>query len=106
MTPDKPDSPARKSKHDDTVHQRLLAFGPSLLLLVLAATTAAAVHQFASPVGGLQLPLAPKGDGDPRIRMGSTAYPRKATDSDEVTITIARPTHRIISQYWSIDEYV
>jgi iron complex transport system substrate-binding protein len=106
MTPDKPDSPAKKSKHDDTVHQRLLTFGPSLLLLVLVATTAAAVHQFASPPGGLQLPLAPKGDGDPRIRMGSHAFPRRATDSDEVTITIARPTHRIISQYWSIDEYV
>jgi iron complex transport system substrate-binding protein len=52
------------------------------------------------------LPVAATEDGDARIRTGSIQYPRQAVDSDEVTVRIARPTHRIISQYWSIDEYV
>jgi iron complex transport system substrate-binding protein len=88
------------------MHRRALAFGPPLLLVLLVATTAAAVHHFASPPGGLQLPVAPKDDGDPRVRTGGRAYPRTATDNDEVTIRIARPAHRLISQYWSIDEFV
>jgi iron complex transport system substrate-binding protein len=45
-------------------------------------------------------------DGDARIRTGKPQYPRNAVDSDEVTVSIARPAHRIVSQYWSIDEFV
>ncbi len=64
------------------------------------------MQRYASPPGGLQLPVATEGDGDSRIRMGDHKYPRQAIDSDEFTVHIARPTHRIVSQYWSIDEYV
>jgi iron complex transport system substrate-binding protein len=88
------------------MRQRFLRIAPPLLLILLVATTAAGVHHFASPPGGLQLPTATTGDGDARIRMGRTQYPREAVDSDEVTVTIARPAHRLVSQYWSIDEYV
>jgi len=41
-----------------------------------------------------------------RIRAGSKKYARQTIDSDEVTVRIDRPTHRIVSQYWSIEEYV
>jgi iron complex transport system substrate-binding protein len=87
------------------MNRRILSFGPPALLVLLVATTAAAVRHFASPPGGLQLPVEARGDGDLRVRIGSVQYPRQAIDSDEVTVRIARPTHRIVSQYWLIDEY-
>lgn len=40
------------------------------------------------------------------MRTGSTAYPRKAVDNDAFEVRIARPARRIVSQYWSIDEFV
>ena len=30
---------------------------------------------------------------------------REAIDGDEVTFRVARPAHRIVSQYWSLDEF-
>jgi iron complex transport system substrate-binding protein len=82
------------------------ALGAPLLLLLTVCTLAGAVQRYASPRGGLQLPVAMRDEGDPRIRTGNTAYPREAIDSDNVTVRIARPTHRIVSQFWSIDEFV
>jgi iron complex transport system substrate-binding protein len=74
--------------------------------MLLVAAIAGAVHTYASPPGGMQLPVLEREDGDARIRMGRAQYPRDAVDSDEVTVSIARPAHRIVSQYWSIDEFV
>ena len=37
---------------------------------------------------------------------GSSEYPRKAVDAGGFALTIARPSHRIASHYWSIDEYL
>ncbi len=79
---------------------------PPLLLLAVVATVAAGVQRYASPAGGLQLPVAETSNGDLRIRVGDTKYPRQAIDSDDFTVRVARPTHRIVSQYWSIDEYL
>jgi iron complex transport system substrate-binding protein len=74
--------------------------------MLLVVAIAGAVHTYASPPGGLQLPVLEREDGDARIRMGKSQYPREAVDSDEVRVSIARPAHRIVSQYWSIDEFV
>jgi iron complex transport system substrate-binding protein len=79
---------------------------PPVLLILLVVAIAGAVHTYASPPGGLQLPVLEREDGDARIRTGKFQYPREAVDSDEVKVSIARPAHRIVSQYWSIDEFV
>jgi iron complex transport system substrate-binding protein len=88
------------------IYRRIGALLPPLLLIAVVATIAAGVQRYASPPGGLQLPAATEGDGDARIRIGNAKYPREAIDSDEFTVHIARPSHRIVSQYWSIDDYV
>jgi iron complex transport system substrate-binding protein len=79
---------------------------PPVLLMLLVVAIAGAVHTYASPPGGLQLPVLETEQGDARVRMGKSQYPREAVDSDEVTVSIARPAHRIVSQYWSIDEFL
>lgn len=88
------------------VHPRIAALLPPFLLIAVVATIAAGVQRYASPLGGLQLPISTENDSALRIRAGNTEYPRQAIDSDECTVTIARPVHRIVSQYWSIDDYV
>jgi iron complex transport system substrate-binding protein len=79
---------------------------PPVLLILLVVAIAGAVHTYASPPGGLQLPVLETEKGDDRVRMGKSQYPRLAVDSDDVTVSIARPAHRVVSQYWSIDEFV
>ena len=79
---------------------------PPVLLILLVVAIAGAVHTYASPPGGLQLPVLETEEGDARVRIGKSPYPREAVDSDEVTVSVARPAHRIVSQYWSIDEFV
>jgi iron complex transport system substrate-binding protein len=87
-------------------YRRISVFIPPFLLICMVAAIATGVQLYASPPGGLQLPLATEGEGDMRIRTGSASYPRQAIDSDGITVNVARPTHRIVSQYWSIDEYL
>ena len=79
---------------------------PPVILILLVVAIAGAVHTYASPPGGLQLPMLETEEGDARFRIGKSPYPREAVDSDEVTVSVARPAHRIVSQYWSIDEFV
>jgi iron complex transport system substrate-binding protein len=88
------------------MHHSLRTIVPPVLLILLVVAIAGAVHTYASPPGGLQLPVLEREDGDARVRTGRAQYPRAAVDSDEVTVSIARPAHRIVSQYWSIDEFV
>lgn len=82
------------------------SLAPPALLVILVATVGVSVQRFASPPGGLQLPAPSTGDRDRMVRTGSSRYPREAVDSDEYKVRVSRPTHRIVSQYWSIDEYV
>ena len=77
-----------------------------ILFIVVVGILAAAVDRYASPPGGLQLPIASTGEGSAAIRTGSLAYPREAIDSDSLRVRIPRPARRIVSQYWSIDDYV
>jgi iron complex transport system substrate-binding protein len=88
------------------MHHSQRTIVPPVLLTLLVVAIAGGVHTYASPPGGLQLPVLEKEDGDARVRTGKSRYPREAVDSDEVTVRIARPAHRIVSQYWSIDEFV
>jgi iron complex transport system substrate-binding protein len=45
-------------------------------------------------------------EGNSSVRMEAAPYPRHATGADNVRTTIARPPQRIVSQFWSIDEYL
>jgi iron complex transport system substrate-binding protein len=76
------------------------------LLVALVASIAAGVQRYASPAGGLQLPVPNTGDKALVVHTGSLRYPREAVDSDQFAVHIARPVHRIVSQSWSIDEWV
>ena len=77
-----------------------------ILFVVVVGMLAAAVGRYASPPGGLQLPVAATSEGSAAIRTGSLTYPREAIDSDNMRVRIPRPARRIVSQYWSIDDYV
>ena len=77
-----------------------------ILFIALVAMVAVAVERYASPPGGLQLPIASTGEGNSAIRTGSLAWPREAIDSDNMLVRIPHPARRIVSQYWSIDDYV
>ena len=88
------------------MHQPIRTIAPPVLLILLVVAIAGGVHTYASPPGGLQLPVLEREDGDARVRTGRAQYPREAVDRDEVTVSVARPAHRIVSQYWSIDEFV
>lgn len=88
------------------MHQPIKTIVPPVLLTLLVVAIAGAVHTYASPPGGLQLPVLERENGDARVRTGRSQYPRAAVDSDEFHVTIALPAHRIVSQYWSIDEFL
>ncbi len=79
---------------------------PSLLLMTLVGTIAAAVGSFAPLSEGDRAARPGDGYGNSAIRTGSMQYPREAIDSDSFVVRVARPAKRIVSQYWSIDEYV
>jgi iron complex transport system substrate-binding protein len=79
---------------------------PSLVLMVLVGTLAAAVDHFAPLSEGKRAARPEDGYGNPAVHMGPTQYPREAIDSDSFVVRMARPARRIVSQYWSLDEYV
>ena len=85
---------------------KLERFAPSVVLAILVCTIAAAVEHFVPPDAGLQINRASTGLRGAAIRTGPPEYPRVAVDSDDFTVRVARPARRIVSQYWSIDEYV
>ena len=87
------------------MNRRLRTLAPPVVLILLVVAIAGAVHTYASPPGGLQLPVLEKEGGDARVRTGKPQYPREAIDGDEVTVRVARPAHRVVSQYWSLDEF-
>jgi iron complex transport system substrate-binding protein len=87
------------------MNRRLRTLGPPVVLILLVVAIAGAVHTYASPPGGLQLPVLETENADARIRTGTQDYPREAIDGDQVTVRMARPAHRVVSQYWSIDEF-
>ncbi len=88
-----------------TAHATRAALAP-LSFIALVGVVGAAVQHFAAPAGGLQLPRARKSEGSIEIRTGSLRYPREAVDSDAVRVRIPRPPRRIVSQFFSIDDYL
>ena len=75
-----------------------------MVLLASVVLIGAAVDHFTIPVLGP--PLARDGYGRAAITMGSRSYPRQAIDADGFRVEIPRKPLRIVSQYWSIDDYL
>jgi iron complex transport system substrate-binding protein len=82
------------------------SFAAPLALMAVAGVIAAAVDRFV-PSANLAGITRPANEfGNPAIRTGTGAYPRQAIDSDGFTVRIPHPARRIVSQYWSLDEYL
>jgi cobalamin transport system substrate-binding protein len=94
-------------KMSTEMHSRSLAgIWPSLALVALTGIIAGTVEHFAAPVGGIRAAWQSNWPGSPAIRTDGQDYPRQAIDSDGFTVSVPGPARRIVSQYWSIDEYV
>jgi ABC-type Fe3+-hydroxamate transport system substrate-binding protein len=84
----------------------LKSFVPPLALAMLVGSMAAGVQRLASPPGGLQLPTLIARHPKFHVRTGGLAYPRESYDSDDFLVKIKRPPQRIVSQFYSIDEFL
>jgi len=84
----------------------LKSFVPPLALAMLVGSMAAGVQRLASPPGGLQLPALISSHPDFAVRTGGLEYPRESRDSDDFLVKIKRPPQRIVSQFYSIDEFL
>jgi iron complex transport system substrate-binding protein len=85
-----------------TISKWATPIGFSLIITMVAF----AIERFAHPPGGLQLPPVKESNGDLSIHTGSLDYPREAIDRDGFRVQIPAPAHRIVSQFYSIDEFV
>lgn len=84
----------------------LKSFVPPLALAMLVGSMAAGVQRLASPAGGLQLPALVTSHPDFAVRTSGLEYPRESYDSDDFLVKIKRPPQRIVSQFYSIDEFL
>lgn len=74
-----------------------------VLLLALGLTSVAA-DRLLTPLLGPT--LASTGYGKAATQLGDRSYPRQTVDSDGFVVRIEKKPVRIVSQYWSIDEYL
>jgi iron complex transport system substrate-binding protein len=78
----------------------------AVIVLILIAFVTAALFVASVYVGPFTVPRISASYGGSGFTTGDGTYPRQATDAENYAVTIARPTHRISSEYWSIDDYV
>src|SRR5215510_4197595 len=78
----------------------------ALIVLGFVVVVTAALFVASVYVEPLTVPRVSASYGGSGFTTGDAAYPRTATDAENYALTIARPTRRISSEYWSIDEYV
>jgi iron complex transport system substrate-binding protein len=82
---------------------------PQVSLFALAVTTAAVavVVERVTPAAMLTPPERPfEIIGRADVRPEASSYPRYATGADNVRVRVQAPPQRIVSQYWSADEFV
>lgn len=78
-------------------------------LAPLAAVVAALVWLVSAlaPRSGLAVPVTPESYSiAPQYRLSGDRTARRATDTDGQTIRVPQPVARVVSQYWSIDEFL
>lgn len=80
--------------------------GPALMILIAAGILAAGVQHFAPASGVLRI-LPPDDRSEmPHVPAGGGVFPRTARDTDGFAVHVTRPVRSVVSQYWSIDEFV
>lgn len=75
-----------------------------LVLLLGVVLISLAANQWLTPLLGPT--LASIGYGRPATHLGHLRYPREAIDSDGFFVRIEKKPMRVVSQYWSVDEYL
>src|SRR5688572_14699141 len=78
---------------------------PALFIVGLVLTCAVSLHLAQAYTGPLGLPSRSGKYGRAAFAAGPAPYPRVANDAEGYALKIARPTRKVASQYWSIDEY-
>jgi iron complex transport system substrate-binding protein len=78
----------------------------ALMVVGLTVIVMAALFLATSYIGPLSIPRVSASYGGSGFSTANEAYPRQATDAEDYALTLAQPTHRISSEYWSIDDYV
>jgi iron complex transport system substrate-binding protein len=76
----------------------------TLILIAVVGLIGVGLDRWTTPVLGP--PLASHGYGISAAALGSREYPRELVDSDGFRVRIPAKPQRIVSQYWSIDEYL
>lgn len=78
----------------------------SIAILLAAVTLAAVITHFKAPLAGAVLPLRDRDESPLRLDIGGLAYPRTARDADGFSVNVVQPVRSVVSQYWSIDEFL
>lgn len=79
---------------------------PALALVAGVGLLAAAVEHLAPSAGMVTMLRDNRSANAAPIRTSSGAYPRAAWDADGFAVRMAQPARSVVSQYWSIDEFL
>lgn len=79
---------------------------PVLLILGAVGLLGAGVQQLAPSAGLLKILPPEERRAMPNVPHGRDAFPRTTRDTDDFEVRVARPARSVVSQYWSIDEFV
>jgi ABC-type hemin transport system substrate-binding protein len=79
----------------------------AMALLGVAVAAAGALVARVAPADLMVPPWRPdNAAGSPHVRMAGDLYPRRAIGSDDVETEVEREPERLVSQFWSADEYL
>jgi ABC-type Fe3+-hydroxamate transport system substrate-binding protein len=78
----------------------------SIAVVGLVGILATVLYITSAYLAPMSIPRLSGSYGGPNFTTGAAAYPRTANDAENQALTIAKPTQRISSEYWSIDDYV
>jgi len=79
---------------------------PAALILGGVAALVFGLHLVQARIGAFEGTRLTSDSGQAGFSIGGNAYPRVATDAGGYSVTIARPAHRVVTHYWSVDEFV
>jgi ABC-type Fe3+-hydroxamate transport system substrate-binding protein len=82
------------------------AFGQVVAVLGCVGVLAVIVGRWAPPLNGLELQKDAFHYGRNTVRTGVSAFPREAWDAGAACVRLPVKPHRIVSRYWSIDDFV
>ncbi len=85
---------------------RTLQAGRAPLALLVSTLVILAIIGWLAPAAGVAKANRVDTDGPPPFENGPTTWPRTVKDFDEFAIQLQRPAERVVSQYWSIDEFL